>query len=128
MSDAATLRDTAVEDGRASPSEFSSVRKNQTRAAALVLGALLLAACGNNRPVSAPSPRLALDLSGAGWHLWLDRTAKWEDDEPFLPTAPRDKLPVNPPTGGWDALAAAKADRWDVAVPGTVEQYAWDAL
>ncbi|HEX5009826.1 MAG TPA: PA14 domain-containing protein, partial [Planctomycetota bacterium] len=39
-----------------------------------------------------------------------------------------DQVPATPPTGGWDALAAAGPDRWDVAVPGTVEEYAWDTL
>jgi beta-galactosidase len=65
--------------------------------------------------------REVTDLSGSGWRLWLDKDAKWENDELFLPPADVSKLPVNPPTGGWDALKSDAAK--DVAVPGTVEEY-----
>jgi hypothetical protein len=58
-------------------------------------------------------------LSGDGWKLWLDKDAKWVDDELFLPPVDVAKLPVNPPTGGWEALASGRA----VSVPGTVEEY-----
>ena len=65
--------------------------------------------------------RNEFDLSGPGWSLWLDREAKWKDDTLFFPAPALGSLPVNPPTGGWDALAAAKAV--PVSVPGTVEEY-----
>jgi hypothetical protein len=65
--------------------------------------------------------RQVTDLSGSGWRLWLDKDAKWGNDELFLPPADVSKLPVNPPTGGWDALKSDAAK--DVAVPGTVEEY-----
>ena len=29
--------------------------------------------------------RTEMDLSGDGWKLWLDKDAKWEGDELFLP-------------------------------------------
>ena len=51
------------------------------------------------------------------------------DDDPALadPDKPGsvklDQLPVNPPTGGWDALD--KNSEADVTVPGTVEEYLW---
>lgn len=64
--------------------------------------------------------RVVLDLSGPGWKLWQDKDAKWEDDELFLPPVNVAKLPVNVPTGGWDAL---KSGALDVSVPGTVEEY-----
>ena len=60
-----------------------------------------------------------MDLSGSGWQLWLDKDAKWENDELFLPPVDVAKLPVNPPTGGWESLATGR----DVLVPGTVEEY-----
>ncbi len=93
----------------------------------------------------ALAPRLSLDLSGAEWSLWLDRAATWEQDELFAPPVELASLPVNPPTGGWAALAtaatgptaatglaapeeAAAAGVRAVSVPGTVEQFTWDAL
>jgi len=68
---------------------------------------------------SVAEARTELDLSGTGWKLWLDKDAKWESDELFLPPVEVAKLPVNLPTGGWDELNAAMP----VSVPGTVEQY-----
>jgi hypothetical protein len=62
--------------------------------------------------------RVETDLSGGGWKLWLDKDAKWENDPLFLPPVDIAKLPVNPPTGGWDSLAGR-----EVSVPGTVEEY-----
>ena len=64
--------------------------------------------------------RVEVDLSGPGWKLWQDADAKWEDDELFLPPVDVAKLPVNPPTGGWEAL---QSNARDVSVPGTVEEY-----
>ena len=130
MSDAATLRDTPGEKSRVSACKFSSVRKKARATGALILVALLLASCGDAAaPAPTPTgPRRTLDLSGAGWQLWLDRAASWEQDELFAPPVELAKVPVNEPTGGWTALAAAKSDRWDVSVPATVEQYAWDTL
>ncbi|HVE16004.1 MAG TPA: hypothetical protein VNB29_04675, partial [Chthoniobacterales bacterium] len=80
-------------------------------------------------------------LGPQGWKLWLDRTAEWKHDELFLPPVDLSKVPVHAPTGGWDQLfvrslppdQAGKiyADRglsMDVQVPGTVEEYFWDAI
>ncbi|GHT62803.1 beta-galactosidase [Bacteroidia bacterium] len=80
-------------------------------------------------------------LESSGWKLWLDRQAVWEKDELFLPPADRTKLPVNAPTCGWDhlfkqSLPAGQVQKviadpqfsLDVKVPGTVEEYCWDAL
>jgi hypothetical protein len=52
--------------------------------------------------------------------LWHDKEANWQQDELFFPTPDISRLPVNPPTGGWEVLNAAGKD---VAVPGTVEEY-----
>ena len=69
---------------------------------------------------AAASPRTEVDLTGSGWRLWLDREAQWEHDELFVPPVDLARLPINPPTGGWSALASGFRD---VAVPGTVEEY-----
>jgi len=70
--------------------------------------------------VCAGEPRMETDLSGAGWKLWLDQDAKWENDELFLPPVDVARLPANPPTGGWDSLGS---NTLAVLVPGTVEEY-----
>ncbi|HEX4342176.1 MAG TPA: glycoside hydrolase family 2 TIM barrel-domain containing protein, partial [Verrucomicrobiae bacterium] len=68
---------------------------------------------------SSADSRKEMDLSGQGWKLWLDKDAKWESDELFLPPVDMAKLPVNVPTAGWEALD----DGREVSVPGTVEEY-----
>ena len=66
--------------------------------------------------------REVIALSGSGWSLWQDEKATWTDDTLYLPRDAQDlsKLPVNPPTGGWEVLSRAKAKA--VSVPGTVEE------
>jgi len=71
-------------------------------------------------PWIASAARVELDLSGPGWRLWHDAQAAWEHDTLYLPPADLQKLPVNPPTGGWDAL---RGPLTPVSVPGTVEKY-----
>lgn len=81
------------------------------------------------------------DLGTDGWKLWLDQKADWKNDELFLPPADLSKLPIHKPTGGWKRLfskslpenqaARVIADSslcLDVQVPGTVEEFCWDAL
>ncbi|SFS12726.1 Glycosyl hydrolases family 2 [Granulicella pectinivorans] len=59
-----------------------------------------------------------------GWHLWPDRAATWKDDTIYLPEDVQlATLPVNPPTGGWSALAPSQG--LDVTLPATVEQFFW---
>src|SRR5687767_500375 len=70
---------------------------------------------------ASAAERNETDLPGPGWNLWVDREATWKDDKLFFPVPALETLPVNPPTGGWDALAAAKSVA--VSVPGTVEEY-----
>ncbi|MDR3528548.1 MAG: glycoside hydrolase family 2 TIM barrel-domain containing protein [Rhizomicrobium sp.] len=68
----------------------------------------------------------ALTIPDDGWQLWLDRAAVWQDDTIYLPDDVRLKtLPVNPPSGGWDALAREGAIT--VTLPATVEQQFWGA-
>ncbi|MBR6240612.1 MAG: hypothetical protein IKQ82_04050 [Lentisphaeria bacterium] len=68
--------------------------------------------------------REVVKLSGPGWKLWRDTAAQWQSEHVVVPGTPLDQVTVHLPTGGWDALA--KADRKDVSVPGTVEQYFTD--
>jgi beta-galactosidase len=63
-----------------------------------------------------------------GWSLWLDRDAKWENDEIYLPDqVVLSKLPAHPPTGGWDSLYShsSGAGYPSVKLPVTVEQCFW---
>ncbi|MDR0532997.1 MAG: hypothetical protein LBH01_03495 [Verrucomicrobiales bacterium] len=67
--------------------------------------------------------RTTIPLSGDGWYLTRDEKAAWQDDQLYLPEEAKDlsKLPVNPPSGGWQTLTAKSAKA--VSVPGTVEEY-----
>jgi hypothetical protein len=65
-----------------------------------------------------------LTIADEGWSLWIDQAAPWKDDAIHLPGGfDLATLPVNPPTGGWGALAAA--DALMVTLPTTVEQHFW---
>ncbi|HSC53106.1 MAG TPA: glycoside hydrolase family 2 TIM barrel-domain containing protein [Phnomibacter sp.] len=73
--------------------------------------------------VHAQTPRTSIDLSGYNWKLWLDTSAKWQNDVLYTPPVNIAVLPVNIPTGGWDALKNAKGI--NVHLPATVEQFYW---
>ncbi|WP_199192947.1 sugar-binding domain-containing protein [Allosphingosinicella deserti] len=71
-------------------------------------------------PVLAPVP-------DEGWKLWIDRAADYAGDRLYLPDeVDLAALPVNPPSGGWDALWEAQA--LDVTLPATVEEHSWGAF
>ena len=72
----------------------------------------------------ADGGRYTMSLDGGGWSLWLDKEASWQNDKLYLPDEATDlsKLPVNPPTGGWQRFEGNK-DAVQVKVPGTVEEY-----
>ena len=55
--------------------------------------------------VIAQPGRIVKDISSNSWKLWLDRKATWIDDTLYPPPVDISVLPVNAPTGGWDALA-----------------------
>ncbi len=56
--------------------------------------------------------------------MWPDEKAEWKNDTIYLPDdVPLASLPVNPPTGGWDALSISQGI--PVTLPCTVEQYFW---
>lgn len=69
----------------------------------------------------------AEDISRSGWRLWPDRAATWQNDTLYLPSEVNlDQMPVNPPTGGWQALN----DQQGIAVtlPSTVEEHFWGSF
>ncbi len=90
--------------------------KNSSRAKWLCLGLAALAICHG--------PLRAEDISKSGWRLWLDPQAAWKDDTLYLPSEVQlDKLPVNPPTGGWNVLGESQGI--SVTLPTTVEEHYW---
>jgi beta-galactosidase len=76
--------------------------------------------------ISAQSGRSEQELSGPGWSLWLDRAALWYNDSVYLPPVDIARLPLNPPTVGWQQLHAAPGI--SAHVPGTVEEHYWGAI
>ena len=59
--------------------------------------------------------------------MWPDRDATWQDDALYLPDElDLAKLPVRPPTGGWEALGPQRGVA--VTLPASVEQYYWGKL
>ena len=85
--------------------------------------------------------RTSLQIGDDGWALWLDRDASWKNDSLYLPPADISKITVAEPTCGWDNLFSSlrpesearevvknKTLSLKVRVPGTVEEYYWDAL
>jgi hypothetical protein len=81
--------------------------------------------------------RAQTELSGTGWTAWLDKSASWQNDS-LRPTGVNlATLTVNAPTGGWAQLFSNPI-AWQsvgtnasavlqVNVPGTVEEYFWNA-
>jgi beta-galactosidase len=67
--------------------------------------------------------RFEQDLSKNDWELSLDKNAKWLNDKLFLPPVNIENLPVNIPTGGWEAQDGF--DSKIVNLPATVEEYFW---
>ena len=70
---------------------------------------------------SVAQTRIETDLSGKGWKLWKDNDSTWKNDRVYLPPVNIKMLPVNIPSGGWNALKAK--DAIDVSLPGTAEEY-----
>ena len=92
----------------------------QASAAAIVTSQVPLTA--QNHAAARDADLYAIPESG--WRLWPDQKAEWKNDTIYLPDDVRlATLPVNPPTGGWDALSATQGI--PVTLPCTVEQYFW---
>ena len=63
-----------------------------------------------------------LEISGAGWKIWLDTAAQWQDDRIYLPDDLNlAELASTPPTTGWEDLYRNKGV--DCSIPGTAEEY-----
>ena len=83
----------------------------------LMTGMIFIAGCKTNQ-------EFIIRVPDKGWKLWLDAEAKWKDDEIYLPGEVELKdLPLNPPTGGWDALSPSQGI--EVTLPSTVEEHFW---
>jgi len=64
------------------------------------------------------------DLSTSGWRLWPDAEAQWKKQKVFLPDeTDLSRMPVNPPTGGWDVLREDQGI--PVTLPSSVEEHFW---
>lgn len=84
---------------------------------------VLLIACLWALSTRAQSGRIVTDLSNNDWKLWLDTAATWKNDVLYPPPVAIKKLPVNSPSGGWNALQTATGKT--VHLPATVEQFYW---
>ena len=63
-------------------------------------------------------------IPDAGWRMWPDEKASWKDDTIYLPEDVKlATLPLNEPTGGWEALSSKQGI--EVTLPATVEQFFW---
>ena len=71
----------------------------------------------------AQTGRTQTDLSSLNWTIWLDKAAKWQNDELNAPPVKIEGLSVNLPTGGWNSLNKGEAK--NVHLPATVEEYYW---
>lgn len=66
----------------------------------------------------------AISIPDSGWHLWLDKDARWENDTIYLPQdVVLSRLPVNAPSGGWEQLSGRNGI--GVVLPTTVEEHFW---
>jgi hypothetical protein len=89
-----------------------------------LFGATSQAEAKRRQRASHSSPENTISIPDDGWRLWVDDKAAWQDDAIHLPDDVKlDVLPINAPTGGWDALTAAAGIA--VTLPSTVEQHAW---
>lgn len=112
-----------------------AIERGWTRLVAMMVAASVMLG------ISQAEAREQIPLGTVGWHLWLDRKAEWKNDELFLLPADLAKLPVKAPSCGWGqlfskTLPAAQVGKalsddsfaLTVQVPGTVEEFCWDAL
>jgi len=54
-------------------------------------------------------PAATLVIPDTGWRLWPDTQAAWKNDTLYLPDdVDLAHMPVNAPTGGWDALSSSQ--------------------
>ena len=73
---------------------------------------------------STPFGKNGVMIPDEGWRMWPDTKAAWQNDEIFLPeNVDLQKLPANPPTGGWEVLGQQLGT--ELTLPATVEQFHW---
>ncbi len=78
----------------------------------------------SQQAAAAPHDAGVFAVPDTGWRLWPDQKAEWKNDTIYLPEdVTLARLPVNPPTGGWQVLSATQGI--PVTLPCTVEQYYW---
>ncbi|MBA7579088.1 Beta-galactosidase [subsurface metagenome] len=67
--------------------------------------------------------RTVIDLAEKDWGVYRDLDAEWVGDNLHLPPVDISRLPVNPPSCGWDGLD----DRIEktVRIPATIEEHFW---
>lgn len=91
-----------------------------TRKLIVVALAALFAGCAM-LSADTPKPRREISLDGSGWRVWMDEKAEWVNDTLYAPgeVPALGKLPLNPPTGGWEALDVQGSA---CSVPASVEE------
>ncbi len=73
---------------------------------------------------TTPFGKNGIMIPDEGWRMWPDTKAAWQNDEIFLPDdVELQKLPTNPPTGGWEILSGELGT--ELTLPATVEQFHW---
>lgn len=71
----------------------------------LVVSQLLFAQSNVKNTIKEISPRQTVSLDGAGWNVWLDEKASWENDSIYAPNEFKlANLPSNEPSCGWNKL------------------------
>ena len=112
------LRDMTNESGGPSRRTFL-----KATAATSLLPALSGFAASADAAEAQAWPENGTLIPDTGWRMWVDEHAAWKEDAIFLPEDVKlGKLPVNPPTGGWDVLGSVGLE---VTLPSTVEQHCW---
>jgi beta-galactosidase len=100
-------------------------------AAGAIAGLNLHAQQGRNTESAEPLSKFgpgSIVVPDDGWKLWIDEAAAWQEDTIYLPDdVDLKKLPINPPTGGWENLYTRTSGEnyLSVTLPATVEQYFW---
>ncbi len=86
-------------------------------------GAALLEA-GNVKASEINLPENTMQIPDDNWKVWLDKSAKWENDDIYLPNdVVLEKLPINEPSIGFAKLETT-SDKI-ISIPSTIEQHFW---
>ena len=88
---------------------------------AVLLAGSAFAQLSNKALVPSATNPNELIIPDTGWHLWPDTQASWQNDTLYLPSqVDLSKLPVNPPTGGWNQLSASNGMRYSAGFSRTI--------